>query len=44
MSCNSLNFGMTRRDFFGRVELGLGGVALAQSSNSPARAAAERLD
>ena len=29
MNCNHLNFGMTRRDFFGRFGLGLGGVALA---------------
>ena len=29
---------MTRRDFFGRFALGLGGVALAQLFNSPARA------
>jgi hypothetical protein len=34
------NFGMTRRDFFGRFALGLGGVALAQLFNAPARAAA----
>ncbi len=31
---------MTRRDFFGRFALGLGGVALAQLLNAPARAAA----
>jgi hypothetical protein len=30
MTCNHLNFGMTRRDFFGRFALELGGVALAQ--------------
>jgi hypothetical protein len=44
MTCNPLNFAMTRRDFFWRSALGLGGVALAQLSNSSARAAAERLD
>jgi len=44
MTCNPHNFGMTRRNFFGRFALGLGSVALAQLSNSPARAAAERLD
>jgi len=31
---------MTRRDFFGRFALGLGGVALGQLFNAPARAAA----
>ncbi len=31
MTCNPLNFGMTRRDSFGRFPLGLGGVTLAQS-------------
>jgi hypothetical protein len=30
MFCEHLNFGMTRRDFFGRFGLGLGGVALTQ--------------
>jgi len=35
---------MTRRDFFGRFALGLGVGALAQLSNSAARAAVERLD
>src|SRR6266545_3807427 len=29
MNCNHLNFGMTRRDFFGRFAFGLGGAALA---------------
>jgi len=28
MFCNQLNFGLSRRDFFGRFALGLGGVAL----------------
>jgi hypothetical protein len=39
MTCNHLNFGMNRRDFFGRFGLGLGGVALAGLFNSPAEAA-----
>jgi len=42
MDSNHLNFGMTRRDFFGRFALGLGGVALAQLLNSSARAGAAR--
>src|SRR4249919_1720124 len=29
MNCEHCNFGLTRRDFFGRFALGLGGVALA---------------
>src|SRR5829696_1379334 len=28
--CDHLNVGMTRRDFFGRFALGLGGIALSQ--------------
>jgi len=36
MTCHPLNFGMTRRDFFGRFARGLGGVALAQLVNGPA--------
>jgi len=28
MNCDHLNFGMNRRDFFGRFALGLGEVAL----------------
>ncbi len=39
MNCNHLNFGMNRRDFFGRFALGMGGVALAGLFNSPAHAA-----
>jgi hypothetical protein len=39
MTCNHLNFGMNRRDFFGRFALGFGGVALAGLFNSPAQAA-----
>ena len=39
MNCNHLNFGMNRRDFFGRFGLGLGGVALAGLFNTPAHAA-----
>ena len=39
MTCNHLNFGMTRRDFFGRFALGLGGAALAQMVNAPTDAA-----
>jgi len=31
MTCNPHNFGMTRRDFFGRFALGFGGVAPAQT-------------
>src|SRR5213594_346882 len=42
MDSNHLNFGMTRRDFFGRFALGLGGVALAQLLNSSARAGVAR--
>ena len=38
-NCNHLNFGMNRRDFFGRFGLGLGGVALAGLFNAPAHAA-----
>ena len=30
MFCDQLNLGMTRRDFFGRFALGLGGIALSQ--------------
>jgi len=40
MSCNHLNFSLTRRDFFGKFALGLGGAALAGLFNSQARAAA----
>src|SRR6058998_2286780 len=40
MPATQNDFSMTRRDFFGRFALGLGGVALAQLFNSPARAAA----
>src|SRR5262245_32612498 len=39
MTCDHLNFGLTRRDFFGRFALGLGGAALAQLFNAPAPAA-----
>ena len=39
MFCEHLNFGMTRRDFFGRFGLGLGGVALAQLLNGSVGAA-----
>src|SRR5688572_22952318 len=38
-SYSHFNFGMNRRDFFGRFALGLGGVALAGLFNSPAQAA-----
>src|SRR6266542_5091111 len=30
MFCSHLNVGMTRREFFGRFALGLGGIALSQ--------------
>jgi hypothetical protein len=30
MFCDSINFGLSRRDFFGRFALGLGGIALSQ--------------
>ena len=40
MNCGHLNFDMTRRDFFGRFALGLGGAALAQLSGSSAFGAA----
>jgi hypothetical protein len=36
MQCNHINFGLTRRDFFGRFALGIGGVALGQLLNSSA--------
>jgi hypothetical protein len=39
MFCEHLNFGMTRRDFFGRFGLGLGGVALTQLLQGSAIAA-----
>ena len=39
MFCHNVNFGLTRRDFFGRFGLGLGGVALTQLLQSEARAA-----
>jgi len=39
MNCQPFNFATTRRDFFGRFALGLGGVALSQLFNAPARAA-----
>ena len=39
MACNHLNFGMTRRDFFGRFALGLGGAALTGLFHSSAKAA-----
>src|SRR5882672_4782845 len=39
MTCNHLNFGMTRRDFFGRSALGLGGAALAGLFHSSGTAA-----
>ncbi|HEU0008444.1 MAG TPA: hypothetical protein VFT34_01365 [Verrucomicrobiae bacterium] len=34
MTCKQLNFGMTRRDFFGRFAVELGGVALAQPASA----------
>jgi hypothetical protein len=36
MQCNHINFGLTRRDFFSRFALGMGGVALGQLLNSSA--------
>jgi hypothetical protein len=39
MNCTHLNFGMTRRDFFGRFALGLGGAALAGLFHSSGTAA-----
>jgi hypothetical protein len=47
MFCHHVNFGLTRRDFFGRFALGLGGIALSQLlprtvaavTSSPARPA-----
>src|SRR5262245_58645320 len=39
MFCENLNFGLTRRDFFGRFALGLGGVALTQLLQGEAGAA-----
>jgi hypothetical protein len=39
MQCNHINFGLTRRDFFGRFALGIGGVALGQLLNSSASGA-----
>ena len=46
MFCDHINVGMTRRDFFGKFALGLGGIALSQllpSGNDAAVAIAERL-
>ena len=43
MTCNHLNFGMTRREFFGRFGLGLGGVAMAGLFNSGTAGAAARV-
>ena len=40
MFCDHLNVGMTRRDYFGRFALGLGGIALSQLLPRPAGAAA----
>jgi hypothetical protein len=40
MFCDHLNFGMSRRDFFGRFAMGLGGVALASLLNRSTSAAA----
>ncbi len=40
MFCSNLNLGLTRRDFFGRLGLGLGGVALTQLLQRDAQAAA----
>ena len=39
MFCDHVNFGMTRRDFFGRFAMGLGGAALAELLNGKAVAA-----
>jgi hypothetical protein len=38
MNCNHINFGLTRREFFGRFALGIGGVALGQLLTSSAGA------
>lgn len=42
MSCHQIDFGMSRRDFFGRFGLGIGGAALATllAEGRPASAAA----
>jgi len=40
MFCQNLNFGLTKRDFFSRFALGLGGVALSQLLQNDAHAAA----
>lgn len=44
MFCEQLNFGMTRRDFFSRFAMGLGGVALSQLMQGEARGAAAGLE
>jgi hypothetical protein len=35
MNCNHTNFGLTRRDFFGRFAFGMGGIALAGLFQQP---------
>jgi len=39
MFCDNINFGMSRRDFFGRFAMGMGGIALSQLLNPSASAA-----
>ena len=39
MTCNHIQFDMSRREFFGKFALGIGGMALAQLLRSPASAA-----
>src|SRR3954447_19677240 len=39
MFCEHVNFGMSRRDFFGRFAMGIGGMALGQLLNGSASAA-----
>src|SRR3989449_8626224 len=39
MSCNHIQFAMSRRDFFGKFALGIGGMALARLLGSSAAAA-----
>src|SRR5688500_18790889 len=43
MQCHNINFGLTRREFFGRFALGMGGVALSQLLSSSAQASVATL-
>ena len=43
MNCHNINFGLTRREFFGRFALGMGSVALGQLMASSATASVANL-